>query len=473
MRRVPQWHLKLVQRQGPNICVVEEVPELNRKFYTECRYWFRPKVCGYQTVLRYVCCEGYSQAPGEIGCKQEADLLNVVDTALQMGATYFVDYLAKSGLDQKLKHSKSTVTLFVPTNEAFESLTGIKREIFKTNLNSTLLYHITENRIMTTDMENEMMLTTSLQPQLIRVNKYANTQVSVNCIPVIRRDHRANNGVVHLIDGILIPPRNWPLKEISEVIAEDGRFNELIKFLNKTDVFAHLQENSMKSFTLFAPYDEAFQVMEPSLLDQLSEDLFSQQEIAKSHFIPYTICPFAITGHHKMQSLSKHNTELVCNQTGLYINDSPITDEIMLTQNGLVIVIDKVIIPQRVKTLYALIGDKRERLSKFKSVIDNCPQVAAALKSLNQSFTVFAPRNEAFSNLTTSELREIYANCEKFCFTHMVHDKVTTKEMANGQVLSSLQLPRTLECSISRRGFTVENSSIEEADIDARNGVLH
>ena len=47
--RVPWWQIQVTRSQGPNACIVEEVPDLNRKYYTECKYWPVRKVCGKET----------------------------------------------------------------------------------------------------------------------------------------------------------------------------------------------------------------------------------------------------------------------------------------------------------------------------------------------------------------------------------------------------------------------------------------
>ncbi|CAG0897035.1 unnamed protein product [Darwinula stevensoni] len=66
-RKLPWWYKRL-QKEGPNACVVEEVPGTDRRFYTECRYWMNRQICGQKTVLRYECCEGFERIEGRKGC---------------------------------------------------------------------------------------------------------------------------------------------------------------------------------------------------------------------------------------------------------------------------------------------------------------------------------------------------------------------------------------------------------------------
>ncbi|GFT50122.1 hypothetical protein NPIL_372211 [Nephila pilipes] len=48
-KRIPNWHLKIAQSQGPNTCAVEEVPGTNQKYWTECKYWMNREICGVKT----------------------------------------------------------------------------------------------------------------------------------------------------------------------------------------------------------------------------------------------------------------------------------------------------------------------------------------------------------------------------------------------------------------------------------------
>lgn len=56
----------------------------------------------FVSVIRYECCEGYKQRQGEEGCTGVKPLKNVLETARDLGATRFVNYLEESGLGREL-----------------------------------------------------------------------------------------------------------------------------------------------------------------------------------------------------------------------------------------------------------------------------------------------------------------------------------------------------------------------------------
>ncbi|GFX89992.1 transforming growth factor-beta-induced protein ig-h3 [Trichonephila clavipes] len=71
-------------------------------------------------VLRYECCEGFHQIGKNGGCFGVKPMTDVVKTARDLGATTFVDYLNEAGLTERLTTPGEAITLFAPTNEAFQ-----------------------------------------------------------------------------------------------------------------------------------------------------------------------------------------------------------------------------------------------------------------------------------------------------------------------------------------------------------------
>ncbi|GFR09144.1 transforming growth factor-beta-induced protein ig-h3 [Trichonephila clavata] len=110
----------IVWLNWPNTCAVEEVPGTNQKYWTECKYWMNREICGVKTVLRYECCEGFHQIGKNGGCFGVKPMTDVVKTARDLGATTFVDYLNEAGLTERLTTPGEAITLFAPTNEAFQ-----------------------------------------------------------------------------------------------------------------------------------------------------------------------------------------------------------------------------------------------------------------------------------------------------------------------------------------------------------------
>lgn len=131
-----------------------------------------------------------------------------------------------------------------------------------------------QNRTSSTQMENDQQLATMLDSQTLRVNRYTNNVFSVNCVPVIRKDVMATNGIIHLVDSVLMPARSWPLQQLSQSLIDDGRFRELTRLMAlQYDFTSELRQIPQgTSYTFFAPNDEAFQKLPRSMLAQITRN---------------------------------------------------------------------------------------------------------------------------------------------------------------------------------------------------------
>jgi len=106
-----------------------------------------------------------------------------------------VDTLSKGG----------PFTIFAPTDDAFskipsETLNALLADPEK--LKGILLYHAVEGKVMSTDLSGEIDVKT-VQGQKIKIN--ATKGVMVNDAKVVKADIEANNGVIHVIDKVILP----------------------------------------------------------------------------------------------------------------------------------------------------------------------------------------------------------------------------------------------------------------------------
>lgn len=100
-------------------------------------------------------------------------------------------------------------TVFAPDNRAFEALFNQLDvdDIYEVDidlLTDVLLYHVVDTRARKRDLEDGQMIET-LQGQRVKV-VIDGKGVYINGIEVLEADIKAANGVVHMIDGILMPP---------------------------------------------------------------------------------------------------------------------------------------------------------------------------------------------------------------------------------------------------------------------------
>ena len=137
-----------------------------------------------------------------------ADTKDIVDTAVSAGKfKTLVAAVTEADLVETLK-SKGPFTVFAPTDEAFAALpdgtleTLLKPEN-KQQLIDVLTYHVVAAKVMSTDLEDGQEAA-SVQGEKITVD--LEDGVMINDASVKMADVKASNGVVHVIDKVILPP---------------------------------------------------------------------------------------------------------------------------------------------------------------------------------------------------------------------------------------------------------------------------
>ena len=150
--------------------------------------------------------------------------------------------------------------MFAPTDDAFAklppSLVSSLRADPTGQLSTVLQYHVLEQEVPSSAVTNDLSVPTLAGPP-IRVNVYkGGSVITVNgkrvIIPVRTTQHLnnnnifilfqdvpASNGVVHVIDGVLVPPAG----DIPAVLAADGRFSTLLAAVEAAGLVETLQGN--------------------------------------------------------------------------------------------------------------------------------------------------------------------------------------------------------------------------------------
>ena len=133
---------------------------------------------------------------------------NIVETAVQSGKfNTLVAALKAAGLVNTL-NGKGPFTVFAPSDTAFSKLPagtvdGLLKPENKANLVSILAYHVIPGKIMSGDIAGKKISVKTVQGSEISVD--AMYGVKINDSNVVSADIAATNGVIHVIDKVLIP----------------------------------------------------------------------------------------------------------------------------------------------------------------------------------------------------------------------------------------------------------------------------
>ena len=140
------------------------------------------------------------------GCASSAQPVSVADTlAARPQLSTLSALVSKAGLSDTLRNS-GPFTLFAPTNEAFAKVPATALEALSSDpakLKAVLAYHILPGKLMLADVKNDSHKTVNgASLALARAGEFVTAEDAL----VEGGDIAATNGVVHVVDSVLLPP---------------------------------------------------------------------------------------------------------------------------------------------------------------------------------------------------------------------------------------------------------------------------
>ncbi len=261
-------------------------------------------------------------------------------------------------------------TVFAPTNGAFNTLLtelGVTADQLLADtdlLTDVLLYHVVAGEIRAADIlsANLPLTVTTLGGATVNVN-VANGRVVLNNgrASVETPDVGASNGVIHIIDNVLLPPAATTTtttptitggSTIVDLAVANPNFSTLVAALQAADLVDAL--NGAGPFTVFAPTNGAFNTLLTDLgltADQLLADTDLLTDVLLYHVLPGQFLAADILAADLPLSLNTLNGSPVIitfNGARVVINGGRATVEItnLVASNGVIHVIDNVLLPR-------------------------------------------------------------------------------------------------------------------------------
>jgi uncharacterized surface protein with fasciclin (FAS1) repeats len=144
---------------------------------------------------------------GAVATSQRAERKDIVDTAVGAGQfKTLVKLVQEAGLVDALR-GEGPFTVFAPTDEAFAKLPKAQVDALlkdKEALRQVLLYHVVSGKVMSQDVV-KLRSAKTLQGQNVNIRVQGNT-VRINDAKVVKADIECSNGVIHVIDKVILPP---------------------------------------------------------------------------------------------------------------------------------------------------------------------------------------------------------------------------------------------------------------------------
>jgi len=281
---------------------------------------------------------------------------DIVDIAVSNGSfTTLVAALQQAELVGALQ-GDGPFTVFAPTDAAFAELLAALNIsaadlLAHPDLSKVLLYHVVSGKVMSTDLSDGMIAPT-LNGQAITVD--LDMGVMIDSANVITADIEATNGVIHVIDSVLVPD-DFKLEQetmdemvstdIVDIALSDPNFSMLVMLLQEADLVGALQGDG--PFTVFAPTNDAF-VDLVTALGITPEELMAQPELASVllyHVVSGKVMSTDLTNGLEAPTLNG-NTVSFDLSSGVKVNTSTVISADVEASNGVVHVIDTVLIPE-------------------------------------------------------------------------------------------------------------------------------
>ena len=234
-------------------------------------------------------------------------------------------------------------TVFAPTDDAFAAA-GIDLATFDTEeenatLVDILLYHVVSGEVTAS------AVTDGMNAEALNGDDLSFTVtdgvVMVNDATVTSADVMASNGVIHVIDKVLMPPAD--LGDIPTVAQGTGIHTSLIAAVTQADLVATLQGDG--PFTVFAPTDDAFAAagIDLEALDT-DEGKAALTDILLYHVVAGEVPSSAVTDGLVAAAVNGDDLSFTVGDS-VMVNDATVVLADVPASNGVIHVIDKVLMP--------------------------------------------------------------------------------------------------------------------------------
>lgn len=416
---------------------------------------------------------------------------NIIETAQQAGNfSTLLAALDAASLTSALADESSEFTVFAPTDAAFEA---IGSNFLNTLLaNPTVLADILKQHVLVGSVDSvtamslngqsaETLLGNTLP---VAINAETN-MLSFGGANIVVKDIMTTNGVIHVIDSVIISDVTLPqsTNTIADIASADGNFTTLLAALTATGLDT-LVADPDNTFSVFAPTDAAFAALGQDTINALLADTDTLRDILLYHVFPDATVlsddavSIANSNSNKVEMANGDMAAISYVDSSLFINDSAITEANVTASNGVIHVLNKVIMPPAevgtpTKTI-ATVATETPALSTLVTAL----QAASLVDTFNdttQSFTVFAPTNAAFSKIPTADLEALLADTTALTGVltqHVLGAQVGSTDAfaANGKTMTTLA---DNMLSVNVVDFTsTENTATDSIAYDSTNNRL-
>jgi transforming growth factor-beta-induced protein len=275
---------------------------------------------------------------------------DIVDTAVGAGSfKTLAAALGAAGLVDTMK-SPGPFTVFAPTDEAFAKLpAGTVEELIKpenkAKLTGILTYHVVSGKVMASTvvtMDGAKVPTVNGAEITIKVGTDG---VMVDGAKVVTTDIECDNGVIHVIDSVILPAEKKP--DIVDTAVAAGSFKTLAAALGAAGLVETMK--SAGPFTVFAPTDDAFAKLPKGTVETLlePENKAKLAAILTYHVVSGKVMASTVVtmDGKKVGTVNGAEATIKVGKGGVMVDKAKVVTTDIECSNGVIHVIDSVILP--------------------------------------------------------------------------------------------------------------------------------
>lgn len=415
----------------------------------------------------------------------------IVDAAVANGSfTTLVAALQATGLDQTLDNENAEFTVFAPTDDAFNLLgeDTINALLADTDtLTGILTYHVINGKVdASAAVASAGSTVTMVSGDNVGLSLKGDSLL-VNTSTVVATDLMTDNGIIHVIDAVLMPPaeKGEPTASIAETAAAAGNFTTLLSLLETTGLDATIAGGT---FTVFAPTDEAFAKIDASTMKVLANNPDVLSSILLQHVVAGevdSVTAYTLSGK-QAETASGAMIDIAINDSSdmLMFGNANITSKDIYTSNGIIHVIDSVVLGSvEVPAALGTITEVADANGSFTTLVAalQATGLDATLADLSTDFTVFAPTDDAFAELGQETIDNLLADPTTLSNILLYHVVIGSKIMSDAAVTVANSESNTVAMAngdsttlmMDGTSLKIDAATVTTADVMADNGVIH
>ncbi|KAL1465277.1 hypothetical protein WDU94_004860 [Cyamophila willieti] len=274
----------------------------------------------------------------------------------QSNHTTWLELVQKANLMDMIDQTVN-LTMFVPSEASLnEPATKEKLDAMSPEaLRDVVLYHAAQPKVCSCEMENDMVVNSTLEGQKLQINMFSNplfsglqARATVQCARIINTDEKGCETVAHEIDRLLEPPTQTAL----EFVKSNPNLTVFSQIIEGTKIMSELSEGSVEPFTLLAPSDESFKNIPEADLNSLKEDKDMADTFVRKHMLEDHVCCSSVTPVmwpfvNEASNLAGTNLELRRDSAGrVHFGQAVATHCDNIAKDGVVHFINKPLLPR-------------------------------------------------------------------------------------------------------------------------------